>query len=98
MASGGSGSSNGSGGRAERNSEAIEGVHQADRIAEISEFFVAEFGCSSFIVNIGNAGFGDACYGFCPGERGTFAGTEYFTRVAPHRHQYELVDGDPELE
>ena len=56
------------------NSESIEGVHQADRIGEIGEFLVAEFGGGGFIVGIGNAGFGDARYGFRPGERDAFAG------------------------
>ena len=80
-----------SGSRAERNSQSIEGVHQADRIGEVSEFLVAEFGGSGFIVGIGNAGFGHARHGFRPGERERSRRTEYFARVAPHRHQDELV-------
>ena len=56
--------------------------------------FIAELGGSGFIVGIGNAGFGHPCDGLGPGERDTFAGTEYVTRIVPHRHQDELVDGN----
>src|SRR6185295_12708193 len=63
-----------SGCRAEPNSKSIEGVHQTDRIGQVGEFFVAEFGGGGFVVSIGNAGLGDACYGFRPGERDAFAG------------------------
>jgi len=38
-----------------------------------------------FIVSIGNAGFGHACYGFRPSERDALASTEYVSRIAPHR-------------
>src|SRR3546814_16902383 len=49
------------------NSKSIEGIHQADRISEIGELSIVEFGSGSRVVGIGNAGFGDACYSFRPG-------------------------------
>src|ERR1700716_545938 len=85
-------------GHAERNCHSIEGVHQSDRICQISEFLIAEFGSSGFVVSIGNAGFGYACDGFRPGERGALAGTEDFTRFVPHWDQHELVYRHAELE
>src|ERR1700709_293638 len=81
--------------RAERNSESIEHVHQADRIGEIGKFLVAELGSRGFVVRIRNAGFGYARYRFRPGECDLFADTEPAACIAPHRHQHELFNGNP---
>src|SRR6202046_2555078 len=95
---GGSNFGGSNGGRAERNSESIEGVHQADRICEVGEFFVDEFGGGGFIIGVGNAGFGDPRYGFRPAERNAFGAAEYHARGAPNRDEHELVHGNAELE
>ena len=86
------------GGRAEGDAEAVEGVHQADRIGEIGKLLVVELGRGRLIVGIGNAGFGDARHGFGPGKGGAFAAAEQIARIAPDRHQHELVDREAGLQ
>jgi hypothetical protein len=83
------------GGRTERNAEAIEGIHQPDRIGEVGKFLVAEFSGSRFIVSIGNAGFGHARYGFGPSKCDTFAMAEYIPCVTLYRHPHELLHRKP---